>query len=231
MLNPSRIRAITLDLDDTLWPVQPTIERAEAVLQAWLEQEAPATAALLSDAERRRAIRAEIHRIHAAHAHDLTLLRRESIRLALQTAGEPTSLAEPAFDVFFAERQRVSLYDDVLPALGWLSERFRVVALSNGNADVHRVGLGAYFHGRVAARDCGCAKPDRRIFDAAAACAGVAPDEVLHVGDDPGHDVLGGLGAGMQTAWINRQGVTWSHGTVRPHLECATMHCLVAALT
>ena len=32
-LELSRIRAITLDLDDTLWPIWPTIERAERVLQ------------------------------------------------------------------------------------------------------------------------------------------------------------------------------------------------------
>ena len=38
----SRIHAITLDLDDTLWPIWPTIERAESALQAWLRQHAPA---------------------------------------------------------------------------------------------------------------------------------------------------------------------------------------------
>ena len=32
-LDVSRIRAITLDLDDTLWPIWPAIARAEDVLQ------------------------------------------------------------------------------------------------------------------------------------------------------------------------------------------------------
>ena len=31
-LDTARIRAITIDLDDTLWPVWPTIARAEAAL-------------------------------------------------------------------------------------------------------------------------------------------------------------------------------------------------------
>ena len=44
MLNVSRIRAITLDLDDTLWPIWPTIERAEKVLHEWLVLNAPMTA-------------------------------------------------------------------------------------------------------------------------------------------------------------------------------------------
>jgi putative hydrolase of the HAD superfamily len=42
---PARIRALTLDLDDTLWPVWPAIQRAEAALHGWLLRHAPATAA------------------------------------------------------------------------------------------------------------------------------------------------------------------------------------------
>ena len=36
MLNLTKIKAITLDLDDTLWPIWPAIERAEAALSEWL---------------------------------------------------------------------------------------------------------------------------------------------------------------------------------------------------
>ena len=38
------VTAITLDLDDTLWPVRPTLVAAEKVLAAWLHAHAPATA-------------------------------------------------------------------------------------------------------------------------------------------------------------------------------------------
>ena len=46
-LDVKRIAAISLDLDDTLWPIWPTIERAERVLHEWLLREAPKTASLL----------------------------------------------------------------------------------------------------------------------------------------------------------------------------------------
>ena len=121
MIDISRIKAITLDLDDTLWPVWPTIGRAEVVLQTWLSTHAPGAAALSADAELKKAIRAEINARHADRAHDLSFLRRESIRTLLQQAGEPVSLAEAAFEVFFAERQRVDLFDDALPALAFWS--------------------------------------------------------------------------------------------------------------
>jgi hypothetical protein len=101
--------------------------------------------------------------------HDLSGLRRESIRQALGHAGEDTALAEPAFDLFFAHRQKVDLYDDALPALEFLSARWPVIALSNGNANVHTIGLGRYFQAslNVAApalpsRTCACSMRRRR---------------------------------------------------------------------
>ena len=229
MIDISRIKAITLDLDDTLWPVWPTIGRAEAVLTAWLTTHAPSTAKLSADAELKKAVRAEINARHADRAHDLSFLRLQSIRALLQQAGDPVHLAEPAFEAFFAERQRVDLFDDALPALAFWSQRYPVVALSNGNADVHRVGIGQHFHASVSAQSLGVAKPDLRIFVAGAAASGVQPHEVLHVGDDAHADCVGALAAGMQVAWLNREGHDWTHGDTRPHLEVRDLHALCAS--
>ncbi len=228
MIDISRIKAITLDLDDTLWPVWPTIGRAEVVLQTWLSIHAPGAAALSADAELKKSVRAEINARHADRSHDLSFLRRESIRAMLQQAGEPVHLAEPAFEIFFAERQRVDLFDDALPALAFWSQRYPVVALSNGNADVHRVGIGQHFHASVSAQSLGVAKPDVRIFVAGAQAAGVQPHEVLHIGDDAHADCVGALAAGMQVVWLNREGYPWSHGDTRPHLEVPDLHALCA---
>ena len=116
MLDVSRIRAITLDLDDTLWPIGPTIRRAEATLQAWLGQRAPATAALCAAPGAIREVRQQMNSQRPDLAHDMSALRRESIRVMLMRAGDDPALAEPAFDAFFAERQRVEFYGDALPA-------------------------------------------------------------------------------------------------------------------
>ena len=230
MLNPAQVSAITLDLDDTLWPILPTLERAEAQLQSWLEVRAPATAVQWRVPEYRSALRAEVNRDHAALAHDLSHLRREMITLALRRAGDDAALAEPAFEVFFAARQCVECYADALPALERLAARYPLVSLSNGNADLHRVGLGAHFKAQVSAREAGVAKPDPRIFVLAAEAAGVAPHEVLHIGDDARLDVLGALEVGMQTVWVNRERQDWVHGLRRPHLDVADLHAVCAAL-
>jgi putative hydrolase of the HAD superfamily len=225
-----RIRAISLDLDDTLWPIWPTIAKAEAVLLNWLAEHAPRTAAHLGDTARVRALRHEIVELRPDLRADLSGLRRESIRLALTRAGDDPALAEPAFDEFFAARQRVELFDDALPALQFLSQRWPVVALSNGNANVHVVGIGQHFCASLSASDAGMAKPDARFFHAAAEAAGVAPEHVLHIGDDAALDALGAMDAGMHAVWLNRGGVAWPHEGREPHITVASLSQLCQGL-
>ncbi|MEO6623306.1 MAG: HAD family hydrolase [Burkholderiaceae bacterium] len=222
MLDLTKIKAISLDLDDTLWPIWPTIERAEIQLQHWLAQHAPLTAAAFADPAHRVALREAVLRAQPAISHDMSALRREMIRSGLQQGGEDPDLAEPAFDVFFAHRMRVDLYADALPALRFLAARFPLVAISNGNADLARVGIGEHFHASLSAHLFGVGKPDARIFHAAASAAGVPPQAVLHIGDDARLDVLGALDAGMQTVWLNRGGHPWDHRQ-QPHFSVASL--------
>ncbi len=230
MLDLKNVRAISLDLDDTLWPIWPVIARAELVLQDWLRPHAPKTAAWLADSEQRLALRREVLASRPDIGHDLRTLRQEQIRLALERQGEDTTLMVPASEAFIAERMRVELYEDARPALAWLAQRYPVVALSNGNADVQRIGLGEFFCASLSAQEFGLGKPDPRFFHAAAQAAGVLPHEVLHVGDDAALDIVGAVDAGMQTAWVNRAGHDWAHATHSPHVTVADMGALCALL-
>jgi putative hydrolase of the HAD superfamily len=222
MLDVGKIRAITIDLDDTLWPIWPTIERAEKALHDWLAVHAPMTAALFANPAALREIRGEMTTSRPDLKHDMSALRRESIRLALYRAGEDPLLADAGFEVFFAERQRVTLFDDAHPSLQFLSSRFPLVTISNGNADIERVGLGAYFRAAISAREFGVGKPDPRIFHAAAGAVELKPEDILHVGDDATLDALGALNAGMQAAWINRSDHLWPHEQV-PHVMLGSL--------
>ncbi|MBH1958387.1 MAG: HAD-IA family hydrolase [Burkholderiales bacterium] len=222
MLDTTLIKAITLDLDDTLWPVWPVIERAEQALGEWLARHAPQTAALLAEPAARHEIRAHVNGLHPELKHNLSALRLKSIRLALSRSGDDPGLAEAAFDIFFTARNRVTLFGDVPPSLEFLAGRFPLVALSNGNADIHRIGIGAYFKASLSAQQFGTGKPDPRIFHAAASAAGVQPHEVLHVGDDAALDVLAALDCGMQAVWVNRTDQAWTH-PVQPHETVTTL--------
>ena len=235
MLDISKIRAISFDLDDTLWPIWPVIERAEKALLDWLSEHAPMTAALFASPTALREIREHMHAVilktKPEIAHDLSAIRKESIRLALYRAGDNPLLADQAFAAFFAERNRVEFYDDAMPAIRALAQRYPLISLSNGNAQLDQVGLQHYFKAALSATGFGIAKPDVRIFHEAARLAGVQPHEVLHVGDDAALDVLGALDAGMQTVWLNRQDKLWPHDHVSPTLEIVSLTELTALLS
>jgi putative hydrolase of the HAD superfamily len=197
------IVAITLDLDDTLWPVRPTLIAAEARLAQWLTANAPATAAGF-DARRRASLRERLLERHPDRAHDMSFLRREGLRLALAQAGEDPGLADAGFEVFLAARQAVEPYGDVEAVLSRWARRYRLVAVSNGNADIGRIPCGRHFSAAISAHEVGFAKPDPRMFAAACEAAGATPERCLHVGDDWHLDIAAARAAGLQAAWVRR---------------------------
>lgn len=231
MLDPSQIRAITLDLDDTLWPIWPTIHRAEEVLLLWLKEHASQTASIFSTPALLRQIRQEVERDRPDLQLDLSALRLESIRRALRQAGDDENLAIPAFEVFFAERQRVDLFDDALPALEFLAARWPIVAVTNGNANVHTVGIGHFFQDSFNVMRTGFAKPDPRIFHLAAQSVGAQAHEVLHVGDDAKLDAVAAKHAGMHAVWLNRSGIDWAVEGEQVPTTVASLQALCEMLT
>ncbi len=219
------VRAITLDLDDTLWPFAPIGARIERVLHAWLQQHSPQTAARFPIAAM-RALREQVVAAHPQHAHDLSLLRRLAIERALRDSGSDPALTEAAYAIFFSERNRVEFYPDVPDALRRLAARVPLAALSNGNADLAAVGIAEHFRFQLGAREHGAAKPDPGLFLAACARLALAPSEVLHVGDDVELDVIGAARAGLRSCWINRAGQPWPRSDVRPDLSFTTLAAL-----
>lgn len=217
-----RIRAITLDLDNTLWDVDPVIRNAEAVLWEWLAVNYPQVPDRF-DAADIVALRNAVIDKYAHKSHDFRFLRKMVLRRVAIDAGYDEALVEPAFAVFDAARNAVELYPDVLPHLEYLYERFTIVALTNGNANLQTIGIGHLFHDIVTAVGTGVAKPGRQIFDAAIAKAGVTAVEILHVGDHPETDIVGARNAGLRTAWINRTDDEWPKDLEPPDFVIRTL--------
>lgn len=207
----SDVRALCFDLDDTFWEVRPVLLRAEARVAAFIADRHPGLAPHLSAEtvfEARMALAAE----HPARAHDMTWLRTEALRRLAARHGHDPAVGDAAFEVFIAARNEVELFADVRPALTALGARYALATFSNGNADLRRIGIDGHFVGVLNAESVGCAKPRVEAFHAAAAALGVAPHEMLYVGDNPHLDVAGARAAGCRAAWINRVGADWPEG-------------------
>jgi len=201
-------RAVILDLDDTLWEVGPVILRAEHAMLEFLGARYPRVLERHT-LESMRDARARMGLAHPAMRHDFTWLRLESLRDLAREAGYPPSMAEEAFEVFYRARNEVTLYEDAQPALERLRTRFRLFAISNGNADLAAIGIGHFFEQALAAREAGMLKPDPRIFTLLLERAALLPREVIHVGDDASADVQGARAAGITPVWLNRSGRAW----------------------
>ena len=208
---PSEIKCITFDLDDTLWEVAPVILRAERRFYDWLQQHCPRITDRYSpDAliDHRTSYISDYPELH----HNLTQLRKNWVGELAREAGYDRSLVEPGFRVFWEARNDVSVFKEALDALDSLSGIYRLGAITNGNADVHFIGIGHHFDFVVTSESVGAAKPHPDIFHAALEQAEAAPQEVLHVGDDPKRDVWGAAQVGLRTVWVNAVGNPWPGG-------------------
>jgi 2-haloalkanoic acid dehalogenase type II len=213
---------LSFDLDDTLWAVEPVMIAAEGAMLSWLTERHPRIMRGQTP-QSLRAMRVAIAERFPERSHDMTFLRHQALTEMFAGAGQPIAHADEAFEVFYAERNRVKLYDDVQASLQRLSKRYRLFALSNGNADLKRIGIAHWFEGHITAISAGAAKPDVRIFTRLLDAAGVEAAQVLHIGDDPHLDVAGAARAGMQAAWLNRDAKPWPAHLAPPARTISTL--------
>ena len=167
-----RIRAITLDLDDTLWEIGPVIMRAEEKLWSWLAEHFPKITESFSP-EKAYALREDLMQKHWDQSHDYRFLRQAVLEHMANSVGYSCDLVDDAFAVFDRARNDVELFSDVLPTLEALRKHFSLIAVTNGNANLQRIGIRHLFHDVVTAVDVGYAKPARPIFLEAVNRAGV----------------------------------------------------------
>ena len=107
-----------------------------------------------------------------------------------------------------------------------LSQEYRLFALTNGNADIHRVGIGQFFEGAISSADVGASKPDPAMFNAALSQSGVSAPGAVHIGDHLYDDILGANRAGMHSIWFNRDGAYDNDGESKPSAEVQSLSAL-----
>ena len=223
----SDVRAIAFDLDNTLWDVEPVLERAEQCLAGWLQEHCPRIAL---SREEMRAARERLARREPHNAHDVSYLRLTALAALAREHGYDERLAVDAFEVFLAARNEVEIFTDVAPALARLGSRYALASLSNGNADLARIGLEHVFSVSLNARQIGAAKPERRCFERLAHELLLPPGAIAYVGDDPRLDIEAARTAGLRTVWMNRRALAWPQEL--PPADLAVNDCaqLAAAL-
>jgi FMN hydrolase / 5-amino-6-(5-phospho-D-ribitylamino)uracil phosphatase len=205
----SRIKLITLDLDNTLWDVDSIIIKAEKMLITWLSENIPDALAHYQPDNLNR-LRQEVVARHADKTHDLSFMRTQILFEVMRQTGlaeaDARRQAQAAFNVFFEGRNQVVLFDGALEMLHSLSREFDIIALTNGNANINRTGLADFFSGAYSAADVGNKKPHPAMFKAPLSALQLKPDQAIHIGDHLVDDIQGAEGVGMHSIWVNLVG-------------------------
>lgn len=226
------ICVITFDLDNTLWDVEPALIRAEQVQRDWLLLHRPGAIDNF-DHQALWDFKKSVWKRHPQLLHHVSQMRIQML-LELQVAAgypekEARAGAQLAFDAFLQERHKVVLYEEALGVLEQLTRSYTLGALTNGNADIYKTDAGEYFDFAFLAEDIGSSKPHPDMFKAALEISGANATQIVHVGDNPEHDIEGANAMGMHTVWMNPRGAHWT-GEQRADREISNLAQLPEAI-
>lgn len=206
------LKLITFDLDDTLWPVEEVIRRAERRCHDWVLDRHPDLRDSFS-LERVRSQRDRLIREEPGYLHNLTALRRAALARTFEQGGFPAreaaAIADEAFAIFHEARNEVVFFPGAVDVLEALADSYVLGALSNGNADLKRIGIDDLFAFHHSAESVGRRKPDPDMFQAALLSAGASAGQSLHVGDHPLEDVDAARRHGFKAIWANLLDRKW----------------------
>ena len=221
------IKVITFDLDDTLWAIGPVITRANQLMLEWMQLHAPKFSQTYNH-QGIDQLRDEVLQRQPELTHDLSQVRIALIQLGLERCGysAAASLAQSAFDVYFAERNNVRLFANAEHQLQALKQKYTIGALTNGNADLQLVGLDHLFDFYFNSAQIGVSKPHPSFFASALQHTGLPAQSFIHIGDHPKHDIAGAQAAGMYTIWMNPNQQPWPQGQTRASQEIQHLHQL-----
>jgi HAD superfamily hydrolase (TIGR01509 family) len=199
-----KIKAISFDLDDTLYLNAGVIAQAEAALLTWLAQYVDAQALAAVDWV---SMTTQAQQQEPTLVHDVSQCREYTIALVLEALGLPAAsvrtVSQDAMRYFVVARSQVEIAPEVIQILTDLRASFPLAVITNGNLDLKVAGIDGLFETVYKADLAHPKKPAIQMFDCVCQDLRIAPEALLHVGDNWNTDVLGAYAAGCQVAWLS----------------------------
>ena len=226
------IRAISFDLDDTLYDNRPVIERAEQWMVAYMRDTYLQTA--MYDRAWWHRLKLRLQQEQPALVDDVSLCRRVLLQQGLMAGGmkkaEAKREAENVFAHFLEVRSQVAVPDITRRVLSALAKKYPLVVITNGNVLVERLGLEGQFQHVLKAGGGFRMKPAPDLFTDMARRLQLPPQQILHVGDDVLTDVAGAIHSGYRSAWLNDVGQDWRKLTILPDVMLTRLEQLLTLL-
>ena len=208
------IKYISFDLDDTFWDVMPTIYRAEDLTSSWIKENYPGADKIIHSTnmmDLRNKLLKEDPSLLVKISDLRTKMFYEVGLLAGYNKEESDKLSKNAFNIFIEARNDVKLFEGVQETLESLNQNYSLGVITNGNADLKKIGIDHLFSHIFSSANSGAHKPDPKAFEILIEASGLKPEEICHVGDHPLNDVKGSLDCGMQPIWFKNKDAEWPY--------------------
>lgn len=210
-------KAISFDLDDTLYSNHPIMMSTSSAMLAYFQKEFPL---LLGSSDIQAVYDIEFWSVYKQQAldlnpelkHDVGSLRSESYYLGMIDLGisktKSREAVHHAIKHFDFHRSNFTVPDNIHNLLAALAKKWPLIAITNGNVNTHTIDINQYFSavyysGGESMGKLNKHKPCPDMFNHACDHLSIKPSELLHVGDCGKADILGGILAGCQTAWVS----------------------------
>jgi HAD superfamily hydrolase (TIGR01509 family) len=226
--------AISFDLDDTLYNNLPYVMHASEQLFWFINQTYPATTAW--NVDQWQQLKHALFTRHPELAHDTSAARYAMLHQGLlhfnYSEIEASKGAQDGMTCFHHHRSNFTIDNNVMQLLERLSQRYRLIGITNGNVDTQRIGLDKVMQFVLHPGHGVKMKPAADMFTLACRQLDIRPSALLHVGDHPLSDIAGAKMAGCQSVWLNpcMQQRHKKAQPVLPHIEINQLDLLLELL-
>ena len=225
-------KAISFDLDDTLYDNHPIIENAEQSFLAYLNKNFPELAQLT---RKQWLLYKNLEIKHFPElAHDVSLARQQTLTRIMTIYGIPqfkaVEYSKQAFNEFIKLRSTFTVPQESIQLLEKIGQSYPVIAITNGNVDEYQIKLDDKFQFVLKAGEGFRSKPHGDLFIEAARRLNIEVADILHIGDHLISDVYGAQNNGAQAVWFNPNRQSLTGASLLPTVEISRLDNLYKLL-
>jgi 2-haloacid dehalogenase len=226
------IAALTFDLFGTVLELGGSLTPA---IDAWLRENhiaggVDAAAVWREWRYRQRIEQYQDNIVEMGHSGYLPVARRAGVYVLRQFGLDPSP---EQLDRLMAAWQQLKPFDDVIPAMKRLAARYKLVALSNGEAKyldhLVRNRIAWNFDAVISVETVGAFKPHPGVYRKGAAMLGLEVGQCLMVSANS-FDVMGARMCGLRGAFVNRYALPYEDTPFQPDLTVRNFTELADAL-
>lgn len=226
----NNIQILSFDLDDTLYQNEEVIHAAEhAQFDAVCNVAPKAKEAGITFWMN---LKWQVAKQQPDITHDVTAWRYEVIQQGLAHFGvQDETTTENVFNQFYQARSNFEVPKLTFSVLDKLKQQFKLVAVTNGNADLKRIGLADHFEAyyRAGVNNCKM-KPYPDMLLKVMQDFSVEPQQILHLGDNVGSDIQASINAQVPSFWFNPEQKSYPTGYALPNAQYTCLSDLLHLL-